>query len=375
MFNLSNAVNYHYNQFPPSDIHYQDLIKELLEATEMLARYDQLLCTLHNREILLAPLRSQEAVISSRIEGTISTIDEILELEAQYSDEEELERNRDTRSEVVETLLYQRALKTAQKNIEEGYSISHNLIRQMHQQLLSIGRGSHKSPGQYKTEQNYLGDKGNRNIKFIPISPEALQQGLDNLFDYLKNNKQHPELLKTAFMHLEFEALHPFKDGNGRIGRMLITLYLWQAGLISSPHFYISGYLEEHKDEYISAMRAVSQENEWTQWAIFFLNAVKNQAEWNCKIAENIRQLYEEMKVRITDTLSSKWSIQVCDYLFTYPKFRGSSLYSNTEIPKNTATQFLKKLVDEGIIIQQIPPSGRKAALYSFEPLLELVRV
>src|SRR5690606_29964416 len=111
--------------------------------------YDQLLQTLHNQELLLAPLRSQEAVISSRIEGTISTIDEILELEAQCAIEGDFDQ--ESRSDIVETLLYQRTLKTAQKNLEEGYSISHFLIRQMHQQLLSAGRGSHKSPGQYKT--------------------------------------------------------------------------------------------------------------------------------------------------------------------------------------------------------------------------------
>lgn len=373
MYNISQAIKYHYNQFPPKDIQYPLIIKDLLEATEMLARYDQLLQTLHNQELLLAPLRSQEAVISSRIEGTISTIDEILELEAQCAIEGDFDQ--ESRSDIVETLLYQRTLKTAQKNLEEGYSISHFLIRQMHQQLLSAGRGSHKSPGQYKTEQNYLGDRGNRNIKFIPISPDALPQSLDNLFEYLKSNKEHPELLKTASMHLEFEALHPFQDGNGRIGRMLITLYLWQAGMISSPHFYISAFFEENKDEYITAMRAVSAENKWTEWASFFLKAVAEQAKSNCLIAERIRYLYEGMKIKIAEILSSKWSMQVCDFLFTNPKFRGSTLYTQTDIPKNTAAQFLRKLVDEEIIIQQSPPSGRKAALYSFEPLLNLVRV
>lgn len=146
--------------------------------------------------------------------------------------------------------------------MQAGYPLSQSLIRQIHQKLLSIGRGASKSPGKFKDKQNYLADKFTKNILFIPISPEKLQDGLDRLFKYIKDYN-HPTLIKTAITHVEFEALHPFEDGNGRIGRMLIALMLWSSGTISEPHFYISGYLEENRHQYINVMRNVSQDNNW----------------------------------------------------------------------------------------------------------------
>lgn len=266
--NINNAIQYHYGAFPPSNLKLEKLINSLLNATNALARYDQVLKTLHNTELFLAPLRNQEAVISSRMEGTISTLDEILQYEADFNEHTE-ENPEKVRSEIFETVLYQRALSSAQKAIEDGYPLTQHLVKTIHQQLLSFGRGAEKSPGKYKIEQNYLGDKIKQKIEFIPISPEKLIDGMENLFHYI-NESEDPILIKAALMHLEFESLHPFKDGNGRIGRMLITLYLWKAGLISAPHFYISAYMEKHKDEYIDTMRNVSSDGKWEEWCIFF---------------------------------------------------------------------------------------------------------
>ncbi len=155
--NLENAVKYHYNQFPPQKLNYEKFINPIIRATDALARYDQMLKNMHNSEILLAPLRNQEAVISSRMEGTISTMDEILKYEADYGNDTAGTSN--VRSEVIETILYQRALIAAQGAIEDGYSFSQSFIKSIHQRLLSFGRGASKSPGKFKTEQNYLADK------------------------------------------------------------------------------------------------------------------------------------------------------------------------------------------------------------------------
>ncbi len=368
-FNLDDAVAYHYNQFPPNNIDYKLFIQELLAATETLARFDQMLKNLHNTEILLAPLRNQEAVLSSRIEGTISTIDEILQYEA---DDGEYSGN--TRSDVIETILYQRALKNAQLALEDGYGFSLSFIKQMHQQLLFLGRGAAKSPGEFKREQNYLADRSAKKIQFVPISPEKLSEGLEKLFDYIENNPS-PALIRTGVAHVEFEALHPFQDGNGRIGRMLITLLLWKSGVLSQPHFYISGYFEENKDAYIEAMRNVSRNNDWNGWVKFFLVAVQKQAIRNLEIAENIRNLYEEMKVEFTDLLSSKWSLIILDFIFTNPVFRNNKFVSTTKIPPATATGVIKKLMEKGYLLQKEESAGRRPALYSFEPLIRLVRV
>lgn len=370
--NLNNAVDYHYDKFPPKNIEYIKFINVLLKATDAVARYDQMLKNMHNGEILLAPLRNQEAVISSRIEGTVSTMDEILKYEADHDDIVETASN--VRSETVVTLLYQRALKAAQKSMQKGYPLSQSLIKAIHQELLSYGRGALKSPGKFKNEQNYLIDRITRDVLFIPISPEKLQDGLDKLFQYIEQSKD-PALVKTAIAHIEFEALHPFKDGNGRIGRMLITLMLWSLGTISEPHFYISGYLEDNRSRYIDAMRNVSENSDWEGWCLFFLEAVEKQAIKNLLIAENIRHLYEEMKITFADKLSSKWSINALDYIFTNPVFRNSKFTANSSIPSATAARFTPILLEHDLISVVEEASGRKAALYSFEPLMRLVRV
>jgi len=371
--NLEKAVNYHYDKFPPKVLDYQQFIDILIKATDSIARYDQMLKTMYNSEILLAPLRNQEAVISSRMEGTISTMDEILKYEADNSNQEEL-NPANVRSEVLETILYRRALTNAQLAMKDGYSLSSSFIKTLHQQLLFFGRGAKKSPGEFKKEQNYLADRLKKNILFIPISPEKLLDGLEELFKYIEESN-HPILVKTALMHLEFEALHPFQDGNGRIGRMLITLLLWSKGLISEPHFYVSGYLEENKDEYIDTMRNVSENADWETWCIFFLKAIENQAVRNLEIANRIRDLYEEMKLIFSDILSSKWSINACDFIFTNPIFRNNNFTSKSGIPAPTASRFTRVLLEKELILTLEESSGRRPALYSFEPLMQLVRV
>ncbi len=374
--NLKGAVEYHYDKFPPSVLDYAVLAHPLVEASAALARYDQMLKAMHNSEILLAPLRSQEAVISSRMEGTVSTMDEVFKFEADHPDDQSdpSKAPLNARSEVIETWLYQRALNNAQEHMQQGQPLSEYLIRAAHERLLSFGRGAQKSPGKYKTEQNYLADGSKKHILFVPIRPEGLQDGMEALFKYL-NESHDTTLVKAAISHVEFEALHPFKDGNGRIGRMLITLLLWSAGLISQPHFYISGYFEEHKDEYIDTMRKVSETDDWTSWCVFFLHAIKSQAEENLRVAEGIRALYESMKGIFGEVLGSRWSVNALDFVFTNPVFRSNKFTSNSGIPSSTAQRFVRVLADKGLLTTLDEASGRRPALFAFEPLMQLVRV
>ncbi len=370
--NFENAVDYHYAQFPPAILDYDAIIEPLVRATDAVARYDQMLKNMHNSAIFLIPLRNQEAVISSRMEGTVSTMDEILRYEADYGEDDNKKAN--VRLEIIETILYQRSLKAAQKSIEDGHQISPWLTKAIHQKLLSLGRGASKSPGKFKNEQNFIGDKTKKNIVFIPISPEKLDEGMERLFKYIKESS-HPALVKIALSHIEFEALHPFKDGNGRIGRMLITLLMWASDVISAPHFYISSYLEEKKDVYIDTMRKVSKNGDWTKWIVFFLNAVEKQAIRNLNITENIHGLYEEMKTEFQVALASKWSVNALDFMFTNPVFRNNKFTSSSGIPTATAARFTRVLVDQNLLVKIEEPSGRKPALYRFEPLMQLVRV
>ena len=369
---FQEAVSYHHGKFPPSELDYSKLIQPLSSAAAALARYDQMLKNMHNSEILLAPLRRQEAVISSRMEGTITTLDEVLRYEADQSDEDGSPDPR-YRKEAIEVFLYHRAMKTAQKMIEDGTPISDFLIRSAHRVLLGFGRGADKSPGEYKTEQNYLVDKTHRKVLFVPISPVQLAEGLERFHAFA--DESHLEILiKTALAHVEFEALHPFKDGNGRIGRMLISLMLWTHGTISAPHFYISGYLEESKDEYIYRMREVSRTGAWTEWCEFFLRALEQQAYRNLETSEKIHNLYDEMREKFRLLLASQWHNVALDFIFGQPIFRNNRFTHQSGIPRPTAARFTRTLAEKGLLLTIEPAAGRRPALYAFEPLLRLVR-
>ena len=369
---LSGAVSYHYDGFPPELSDHARLIKPLAKASSALARYDQMLKGMHNNEVLLAPLRSQEAVISSRMEGTISTLDEVLRYEADQEDQSSIQADQH-RSEAREVYLYSRAMKIAQDSIRDGAPISNWLIRSTHKILLGFGRGSTMKPGEFKTEQNYLADRAKKKVLFIPISPERLIDGMESLLNFM-SNEDCEILIRTALAHLEFEALHPFKDGNGRIGRMLIPLMLWKADAISQPHFYMSGYLDQKRDEYIDRMREVSASGDWTDWIIFFLEALEAQSRENLDKAEKIRNLYEEMKEVLRMALSSQWSTNALDFLFTRPVFRNNVFTSKSGIPQATAFRFTRTLTEKGLLIPISSAAGRRPALYAFEPLLAIVR-
>lgn len=369
---LNGAVGYHYGKFPPQNLRFEELLDPVSSAASAISRYDQTLASMHNSEVLLAPLRNQEAVVSSRMEGTISTLDEVLRIEAEGATSDS-EVFRHSRSEAVETYLYVRAMKRVQAEIEAGRPLSEFLLRQAHQILLSFGRGATMAPGRYKTEQNYVGEKRRQAVSFVPISPQALPAGMEALLGFMEHAKLN-RLLKAAIAHVEFEALHPFKDGNGRIGRMLITLMLWTSGLIRQPHFYVSSYFERNRDEYIDMMRRVSSHDEWTEWCCFFLEGLQSQAERNIAVAGKIFNLYNDMKVRFREELKSEWSIEALDFMFANPSFQNSRFTNQNRIPAHVAASMSRKLREAGILSQIVPGSGRRPAIYGFAPLIAIIR-
>jgi Fic family protein len=368
----SDSVTYHYGKFPPQNLDFAALLDPVSEASAAISRYDQMLAAMHNSEVLLRPLRNQEAVVSSRMEGTLSTLDEVLLIEAEGEGAQD-GAFQDARSEAVETFLYARAVLRVQQDIEQGRPLSEHMIRSAHQILLSYGRGATKSPGSYKTEQNYIGARFRKSVTFVPISPEALPAGMQALVHFMTESPLN-RLLKTAIAHVEFEALHPFKDGNGRIGRMLITLMLWTSGLIRQPHFYVSSYFERNRDEYIDLMRRVSSHDAWTDWCGFFLEGLRWQAERNIAVAQRIFHLYDDMKLRFREELKSEWTIEALDFMFANPNFKNSRFTGHDRIPPHVAATMTRKLREAGILSQIVEGSGRRSAIYSFEPLVEILR-
>ncbi|NBZ89217.1 Fic family protein [Stagnihabitans tardus] len=369
---LSGAVPYHLGDFPPKSLDYQTLLGPLEEAAASLARYDAKMSSMVNGDLFLTPLRRQDAVASSRMEGTISTIEDLYRIEAE--EDAGSDPFHEARNDDIETYLYSRALKNAQAAIAEGMPISEHLIRTAHQQLLSFGRGAAKRPGSYKTEQNYVGDGRSGTVSYIPIAPEHLGPAMAELFRFIHQSPMRP-LIRTALAHVEFEALHPFEDGNGRIGRMLITLMLWDLGTLSQPNFFVSGYFERHKADYVERMREVSASGDWTGWVVFFLQALHAQATFNIQTADAIFGLHAEMRERFRVLLNSQYHDQALDYVFASPIFRNDRFVEKSGIPASSARAFSRRLAEAGLLRTIEPAAGRRAALYAFDPLLEILKV
>ncbi|MEO0939485.1 MAG: Fic family protein [Pseudomonadota bacterium] len=368
-YDCSKAVEYHYGGFPPNPIDVAAIFTPLTDALQQLTRYDEKLKHMQNSELLLAPLRQRDAVVSSRMEGTISTLEEVLRLEAS---ENARRSEGTTRDDTLEVSLYARALRQAETHLRDGNPISQAMIRDAHRTLLSAGRGAKHKPGQYKVEQNYIGDKAQRLVHFIPISPFDLQSGMDRLMHFLRNDPQH-DLLRAAIAHAEFEALHPFEDGNGRVGRMLIPLTLWNYGILSAPHFFVSDYFERNKDQYIHRLRRISEASEWSGWCSFFLSGLAMQARKNIETVESIQAHYERTKEQFREVLRSQYFHSAVDYVFNHPVFWNNHFVETAEGPPSTLRNFTPKLVNEGLLQTIVPPSGRAPGLYAYTSLIRIL--
>jgi len=185
-------------------------------------------------------------------------------------------------------------------------------------------------------------------------------------------SEQDDVLVQLAIAHVEFEALHPFLDGNGRLGRMLIPLFLYHKRLLNAPTFYASEYLEANRDAYIDRLLAVSRDDDWTGWCRFFLNALLNQADSNIKKAKAILALYEEKKQKIIECTRSQYAIRALDFIFDRPVFRSSDFVKNSGIPKPTAQRIAKVLIENELLAVWRESSGRQAAILAFPELLNV---
>ncbi len=179
-------------------------------------------------------------------------------------------------------------------------------------------------------------------------------------------------LVQLAVLHAEFEALHPFLDGNGRVGRMLIPLLLWQWGMVERPHFYVSGFLEAHRSAYYESILSVSRDGDWTAWTLFFMKAVRAQAEENLTKARGILGLYEDLKTSIPKMTRSRYATPALDWLFRRPVFSSTDFVQSAQIPGPTARRFLAVFRTNDVLKELIPSAGRRPALWVFPHLLNL---
>jgi len=360
-------VLYHEGRFPPVALDWSRLIPLLGPAAAAVARYDGMLAAIPNPGLLLAPLTTQEAVLSSRIEGTQATMGEVLEFEA---GEEAASPER--REDILEVLNYRAAMREAERLLAT-LPISGRVVRAAHKVLLTGVRGENMSPGDYRRTANWIGPPGCtiENAHFVPIGADKLLDAM-SAWERYAHHDAPDKLVQLAILHAEFEALHPFSDGNGRLGRMLVPLFLWQSGLIRRPMFYISSYLEARRDTYYDGLLAVSRDDDWTGWCRFFLEAVQAQAEDNLRKAQSILDLYEDMKRKLPEMTRSQHALRALDWMFERPIFKSTDFIASAGIPAATARRFLGVLQDGGILRPLSPGRGRRAAVLAFPSLLNI---
>lgn len=355
---------------PLVDLDYRLLLPLVGQANAALARYDGLLQGIPNPAVMLSPLTTQEAVLSSKIEGTQATVDEVLEQEAGLIKEGEKFKD------IQEISNYRKALYSAREYLKD-YPIRLGFVRELHRLLMSSVRGQDKTPGEFRLDQNWIGKHGCtiEEASFVPPNPVQLPDHLQAWERYLDSNDVD-FLLQTAVVHAQFELLHPFKDGNGRIGRILIPLFLYQKRALSQPMFYLSEYLENSREAYYFHLKAISAEGDWNGWIAFFLKAIAVQAAQNSERVAAIQNLYAEMKQAIQESTHSQYTVNLLDAIFTKPIFRSSDLahqlQSEFGIHEKTTPGLLRQLKGAGILREMRPGSGRRSAVLCFPRLINL---
>lgn len=361
------GVRYHMGKFPPGQLDFGRLVPLIGPANAAVARYDGVLHAVPNAQILLSPLTTQEAVLSSKIEGTQATFGEVLEFEAS-----EETASGEKRDDIHEVLQYRAALQHAVSAMKD-IPLSQRLIRDAHRVLMTGVRGENKSPGSYRRIPTWIGKPGGTLEQALFVPPGASDvPSLMTAWERYLHADAPDTLVQLAILHVEFEAIHPFLDGNGRLGRLLIPLFLVQKQLLSGPHFYLSAYLESHRDEYYERLRAVSRSNDWTGWCEFFLRAIAEQAKSNEQKARAILSLYRRKRDWIVSVTKSQHAVRALDWLFARPIFEASDLAKTSGIPQGAAGRILRQLRESGMLKELRSRSGRKAAILAFAELVSI---
>lgn len=358
------------------EIDYNKITKKMIAASSSVSKLDGMLEEKNiDRELFINPLTKKEAVLSSQIEGTQATLTEILELEADDGKTE----SKNKYDDFIEITNYNRAIEYAEEEVKQQDRISLWMLRNIHKLLLNGARGKDKNPGEFRKDQNWIGKPGStiEDASYVPVSPEKLIENIENLEKYINEYEEQSALIQAAIIHVQFEKIHPFKDGNGRIGRMLIPLFLYYKKVIKRPALYISEYFEENREEYYDKLNAVSEREEgWMEWIEFFLTAVETQANRNIQKIKKLQNLYDEYKKKIIEILNTKNGTYVVDQLFKVPIFKATKLHEeiskSVEIDMATVNRYIKKLANAGIIV---PEEGKdRNVKYYFKNLIDLIQ-
>ena len=340
-----------------------ELVNSLSRADYLLGKLAREGSRLPNPHLMMRPFIAREAVLSSKIEGTQATIGDILAQEAGANVKHDA-------ADMQEVQNYILALNSGLKLLSE-VPLSLRLIKSLHQTLMQGVRGSHATPGEFRKSQNWIGSPGCtlNTAKYVPPPVENLTEILGDFESYL-HNYQLPGLVHIALCHYQFEAIHPFLDGNGRVGRLLITVLMIERALLPSPLLYLSAFFEATRDEYYRQLFNVSHKGTWSDWLMYFLNGVAIQSEDVLSRAERINGLLQKWTLQMAGS-GSKTALQIIQHFATNPYLTTKKIAEDLQIAFSTALRGVQKLESEGIIIQV--NSQKREKVFCARALLDIL--
>ena len=342
-----------------------ELVAKLVDANKKLAALDGLSARIPNMDLFVSMYVRKEALLSSQIEGTQCTLDDILNPLM----EENTNRN------VSDVVNYIKATEFALNRLH-SLPLCNRLIKEIHAVLMEGVRGQEKSPGEFRYSQNWIGGQGStiRNARYIPPNPEDMQTAMSDLEKYMNGDDSLDPLIQAALIHYQFETTHPFLDGNGRVGRLLITLFLMEKGILSHPALYISYFLKMNRIEYYDRMTQVRKTGDYEQWVMFFLQALSDSAGDAIQTIDALTALHNQSVAKLGAFSKRQQTnlLKLFAYIETNPIIDIQKTAAALGLSYNTVSKMVTILVDEGIL-RQTDKAG-KAKIYSYADYLDILR-
>ena len=337
----------------------------LAEATAAVSELAGVARNLPNPHLLINPFLRREALLSSQIEGTQTSLSALFYFEA--SDSEDA-----SDPDVEEVINYVHALEQGLASLPDR-QISLSLMRELHYTLLQGVRGHNKSPGQFRNSQVWIAPPGTPigKARYVPPSPLQMMDALRGLENYIQRPSPLPALIRIALVHYQFEAIHPFEDGNGRIGRLLITMMLCKENLLPRPLLYLSAYFERNRRQYTDCLLAVSQQCAWIEWISFFLQGVLEQAHDGVRRVDRLLELRKQYEARFPSLRASTLPFRLLDELFLSPVLSATRVAAKLHITPKSAIQNIEKLVAAGIL--QETTGRQRNRLYAASEIIHIL--
>jgi Fic family protein len=351
-----------------------DLFRALSEADRALGELAGLARNLSNPHLLINPFIKKEAVLSSKIEGTQATMLDLFAYEAGQLPLPGVSNT--SESDVREVGNYVKALEFGITRLKK-LPLSLRLIREVHKQLLTGVRGGHASPGEFRETPNWIGGRNLNDVIYVPPPTDEMRAALHELETYLHQEDSLPPLVRLALIHAQFERIHPFIDGNGRVGRLLITLTLLSWNLLPLPLLYLSAYFERRREEYCNLLQSISETGNWLGWTIFFLNGIAEQSHDAIARSKRLLDLQLDWRQKMTRSRSSAMVLQLVDAFFETPYMTVASvrmalkIKAGVDISYQGAQKIVRKMEDAGLVNRR---QRRGYAMYFVaEPIVHII--